>query len=797
MSFKTTFHTATGYEPFGFQGRYAARDVPPVWVDIPTGLGKTETTLLPFIDAVAEHRNRFRRLVYVLPMRSLVEQTRRRIEMWLDRLHAAGIVTLPKVALLLGGDVDDDWLGEPEQPYILVGTQDMILSRALNRGYAQSPFRWPMSFGLLHNDTHWVLDEVQLQGVGTRTAAQLQGLRTKLGTLAPTATTFVSATVEREWIDTVDHPVDPSMRFGLDDEDMRHPVVRKRIGAEKTVEHLPIDGSDTDEVARAAFERHVPGTLTLVVLNKVRRAQLVAATLRRLASDDVVHLLHGRFRPLDRKRLEEQLFGTEPDPNGPGRIVVSTQVVEAGVDVDAATLISDLAPWASIVQRLGRCNRRGDREQGRFSWIDLDEQARGIATPYRPEELVTAREALVGLEGKSAAAAHLPRIPIELEAGATLRRVDLLDLFDTTPDLSGSDVDVSRFIREADDFNVSVFWRESPPEGDRNRVRREELCPAPVVEVRNIVERLQRQQRRDWTCVRSTLAGNVKDVWRPATPNDLRPGILVWLRCDVGGYSENEGFQPEARARVGPVDVTADGARLGEDDETEEFGSDRGSWSGAAVTLAMHSEDAREDAASLVESLGDVVGSRAEAVVRAATWHDAGKIHDVFQETMVKGGAPADGGPWAKAPHGARHGRRYFRHELVSALAWLRDHDEEPQADLIAYLVAAHHGKLRVAAWPFPGEPVDGERTLLGVRDGDAVRAANLAAEEQTTAFTVDLSGFSVGSSNGRPTWTDRVLALRDDPLTGPFRLAYLETLVRVADWRASAKRRAAAKAAV
>lgn len=43
-----------------------------------------------------------------------------------------------------------------------------------------------MAFGLLNNDSHWILDEVQLRGVGTRTAAQLQGLRSRLGTCGTT-----------------------------------------------------------------------------------------------------------------------------------------------------------------------------------------------------------------------------------------------------------------------------------------------------------------------------------------------------------------------------------------------------------------------------------------------------------------------------------------------------------------------------------------------------------------------------------------------------------------------------------
>jgi hypothetical protein len=48
----------------------------------------------------------------------------------------------------------------------------MLLSRALNRGYGMSRYRWPMHFGLLNNDCLWVMDEVQLMGSGLTTSLQ-------------------------------------------------------------------------------------------------------------------------------------------------------------------------------------------------------------------------------------------------------------------------------------------------------------------------------------------------------------------------------------------------------------------------------------------------------------------------------------------------------------------------------------------------------------------------------------------------------------------------------------------------
>src|SRR5207248_954397 len=114
---------------------------------------------------------------------------------------------------------------------------------------------------------------------------------------------------------------------------------------------------------------HTPGTLSLVVCNSVRIAQaLYRRTSALVGSDDVI-LLTSRFRRSDRdahtKRLmvfEEQRKATNKGsgddtlPDLPGLICVSTQVIEAGVDISARRLWLEAAPWPSVLQRLGRLN---------------------------------------------------------------------------------------------------------------------------------------------------------------------------------------------------------------------------------------------------------------------------------------------------------------------------------------------------------------------------------------------------------------------------------------------------------
>ena len=77
-----------------------------------------------------------------------------------------------------------------------------------------------------------------------------------------------------------------------------------------------------------------------------------------------------------------------------------------------------------------------------------------------------------------------------------IRRKDLFDLFDTTPDVCGNDLDISRYVRDGDDTDVRVYWREVPdggPPDDEPRPKRDELC---AVSLRSFAGFLQKAQKK-------------------------------------------------------------------------------------------------------------------------------------------------------------------------------------------------------------------------------------------------------------------------------------------------------------
>lgn len=785
MQYSDFFQRATGSPPYDYQLRMAEAGLPEL-LEAPTGTGKTAAAVLVWLFRRLQHPDEAVRLatphwlIYVLPLRVLVEQTTAFIGSCLKNLALEDRVGLHVV---MGGEgpIESRWRTAPQREAILVGTLDMLISRGLNRGYAAGRFAWPMDFGLLHSGCQWVFDEVQLMGPALPTSRQLEGFRRKLGTAAPSSSMWMSATVDEELLATIDHPTIDSIA-GLSADDVQGGL-RKRLGATKAARRLDISDPKkyAAEMAGALLGHHRRGTRTIAVINTVKRAQEVRDALVKRDDSDVV-LLHSRYRPEDRAR---NLQAALADPSEAGHIVVTTQVLEAGVDVTSATMFTEAAPWPSVVQRAGRCNREGETEEAVLLWTPPPKPH-----PYEQEDIDAAVNALERLEGKPVTATDMGKevVPVKHVFHSVLRLRDLLGLFDTAPDLSGNDIDVSRFIRTADEIDVHVAWREIDSPSPNELPTRQELCPVPVGELREEIKKGRKAWRFD----------HLDEQWASCREGDLRPGMMILLSSLEGGYTPESGWDPTSKAPVNPVQVPESSS--GESDGG--VGADPLTWvPGRPVLLTDHLEDV---AGVLDEFVADLVlpglsKEHLHAVAVAARLHDIGKAHPVFQSTMLKVmhrhgheelSAESDG-PWAKpGGSGGHHSRSYFRHELVSALALL-DHGAEilgAEPDLVRYLIAAHHGRVRMSIRSLPDErprPEPPARVACGVWDGDQLPAVETSLGTIPPA-TIDLSIMEMGDGAAGPSWGERALILRDRPDLGPFRLGFLEAIVRAADWKAS-----------
>jgi len=109
-----------------------------------------------------------------------------------------------------------------------------------------------------------------------------------------------------------------------------------------------------------------PKTKAIVVFNTVSDA---INFYRRIRSIDISKiLLHSRFTEKDRVRKIEEL---NKIISGDEYIIVSTQVIEVGVDISSNLFISEMAPASSLIQRLGRFLRKEGEKKGKvYLWIE-------------------------------------------------------------------------------------------------------------------------------------------------------------------------------------------------------------------------------------------------------------------------------------------------------------------------------------------------------------------------------------------------------------------------------------------
>jgi CRISPR-associated endonuclease/helicase Cas3 len=769
--------------PYGYQERMARYGLPDV-LQAPTGTGKTGIILAWLWRLLSDdyRPSTPRRLVYALPQRSLVEQVSGEVEKWLANL---GLTDQVALHVVMGGRGESQWQWrqDMDKPAIIVGTVDSLVSKALNRGYGIGRATFPVDFALVTNGAHWVIDEIQLCRESTTTLRQLAAFSQAYATAEPFGLTCMSATVPAGLLETVDNPVASRTVTIMPEE--RTGELAVRLGAERTIRKLSVTPGDYKAIASAALERHRAGELTLVVLNTVDAAKEVFKHVRK--GTGKVTLLHSRFRGTERERLLDTII---KDPRD--RIVVATQVVEAGIDLNASVLITEAAPWPSVVQRAGRCNRTGTIQGAELCWIQPKN-----SPPYEQDDITATAAELETLEDVAVTSEDLlgHHVKVPEQQVAVLRRPDFLALFDTSPDLAGNDLDVAPYVRDAEDLDAQVAWATwetadgRPPE-DAKAPSGEYRCRVPLGKVAELARAIP-VWRLD----------QVAGTWVRVTPQArARPGEVLVVSATDGGYDPDTGFEASAKGPVPgcPRLVSRSEPATGTEDP---YGKDSSNvqqkqW----LSLDQHSEDVRDRAIELLAAIQpDLPDGAAASAVIAGYLHDAGKAHKTWQDALCalateerKDEIQARR-PWAKSGSDGQlrfEGGVNFRHELASLLMLdgpLRHLLEEaPDQDLARYLVLAHHGKLRTQVRD-PGDLAvvsqaeAGEKRILGLEHGET---ADLPAmlNQPASQLMISLDQFELGSN---PSWTRTVSDLLDR--YGPFRLVYLEAIVRVADWRASA----------
>ncbi len=392
-TFAEVFEAIHATPPFPWQARLADEVVRNGWpelLDLPTGTGKTAALDVALYCLARAPDALPRRTVLVVDRRIVVDQGSLRSRKLLDAATAAESGPVRwladalralwgaepdeppfAIATLRGGmPRDNDWARMPHQPVLGVSTVDQVGSRLLFRGYGVHPRSASIHAGLLGNDTLILLDEVHLAVPFAQTVsiirsqyrADVAGLPSRFGLVQMSATPHGSTSA--------------SKTFGLGSGDREDPTLRRRLSAIKkaALVEVKVTGTDEGKKRRAVAEAAVQRALALqreasarvvgLVVNRVDTAREAAALLEKHATETDARLVTGRMRPIERDHLVRTVLFPRA---GAGRsrsadrplVVVATQCIEAGADLDFDALITECASIDALRQRFGRVDRLG------------------------------------------------------------------------------------------------------------------------------------------------------------------------------------------------------------------------------------------------------------------------------------------------------------------------------------------------------------------------------------------------------------------------------------------------------
>ena len=419
-AFAEFFNKLWGHPPFAWQQALVDRvleqtEAPwPEAIALPTAAGKTacldiavfalaaQASLLARKKAITAPR----RVFLVVDRRVIVDQAYERARLLADHLEKAQDGILKRVAdnlrqiahgeadgfageLLLTAHVlrggmyrSEAWMSSPLQPMVVASTVDQIGSRLLFRGYGRGPSTWPIAAGLVANDSLVLLDEAHCAQPFLQTLQAVR--RYQRWGHTPLERPFYPVVMSA----TPPSGVDLFEDLSEESRDPAHPLGQRqrahKLAILKTVEKAK-GKQATSAMAKALAEAAlglVNGERRAIVVfvNRVATARETYCLLQSRGDIDAV-LLTGRMRPVDKDALVKQclkpLESDQADKRALAKpvIVVATQTLEVGADLDFDGLVTECASLDALRQRFGRLNRMGRPIEARAIILVRGDQA--------------------------------------------------------------------------------------------------------------------------------------------------------------------------------------------------------------------------------------------------------------------------------------------------------------------------------------------------------------------------------------------------------------------------------------
>lgn len=759
--FATVFKELTGYEPLPWQSRLYDRlyagDIPSV-CDIPTGLGKT--MVIPIWLIALKHQQMAgqgtlpRRLVYIINRRTVVDQATEVVgqirNKWTD----------PLAVSTLRGELADngEWRKDPSVPAIIIGTIDMVGSKLLFNGYGDGRYWRVHHAGLVGQDTLWVHDEAHLTPAFSKLLQDVHSEQRKCQEMRPIQVVELTAT-----------PRSDKDMLHLDGADYDHPIVHERINAEKNVHLHEVEKNKIKTRIVELAMRHTSARV-LIYVHKPSDVQSIAKSLssalvkeqRALAKsrgekykkpdswDHRIAVLNGRMRGYERDKMAD---GNEvyrkflnAESVDESIYLVCTSAGEVGIDIDADHMVCNMTTMDSLIQRLGRVNRRGlnraqvdivydertlekeDKKPPAPSLVTCDILKRWGEFNGSPKNLRTLLSGLTEEKRRESFSTTAQPPP--------LKDVIIDEWAMTSVDRIPSRVNVQQYLHGREDYRpmIHVVWRqeidlfaEYGGTDDRTLTQWFRMCPVRSRERLPVLlsETKKEISQMEGSAVRIDTAGNAEwiklseladiddQVDCTLVLSPLSGGLDSSGMLDTKVKDEVEdvascGKEPERGRRIkgidGPspfADDILDGwrergrVRLRIEDErpavelvlympVREMPAEYATF---RQTLDEHTQRIVEATRTISQQLG-LPAEVSAALTYAAWWHDMGKQAEIWQQ--YANNAPGCE-PLAKSKkYGNPRSLGGYRHEFGSLVRAIID--EGVDNELALHLIATHHG---------------------------------------------------------------------------------------------------------
>ena len=361
--------------------------------------------------------------------------------------------------------------------------------------------------------------------------------------------------------------------------DKAHPIVKQRIHAAKPLEIRECKGEAGKHLADgcSSLIKGRPPSAVVIFANTPDTARKAFERVRkRHGKEAEVLLLTGRQREREAERLrarildpQEGMTGTSTVQRQQHLIVVATQTLEVGADIDAEFMVTEACGVRALTQRLGRLNRFGHHVHARAVYVHIPPKGKKpeMSWPVYGKEPVRVLKRLQDAitEGGTgtvdlspARVAKVLQDPDEDTGRAPEVMQGILWEWVKTTTPPEGEAPVEPYFAGINGAQYSVFliWRAHVPEDKDKpllwpRVTDREAMEVPLQEVRGALDMADSIHR---------LAPDNLTI-RATTPADLRPGDRIVLPIDRGLMDEF-GWNPEASKPIMDVSLPRQGLPL-------------------------------------------------------------------------------------------------------------------------------------------------------------------------------------------------------------------------------------------